>query len=106
MPSNAAFLVERKGSLSPPSILFLPAVIAAIIPSWKAHNSLATTMANGESVYGNSLTPSRLFGIALLLFCVSGMLIWIARLMDVESKAWRTEGEGQSGQANCPSSCH
>jgi uncharacterized membrane protein len=92
MPPNAAFFVGGKGSRGTPSILFPPAVSAAIIPALKAHKSLATTIARGESVYGNSLTPSKLFGIALLLFCVSGLLIWVSCLRDSQTPAFDPSG--------------
>ena len=38
----------------------------------------------GEFMYGNSLTPSKLFGITLLLSGTSDLLIWGSGFADIE----------------------
>lgn len=43
-------------------------------------------------MYGNSLTPSRLFGIVLLLFSGTAMSIWATGLVTAETPAFDTSG--------------
>jgi hypothetical protein len=43
-------------------------------------------------MHHNSLTPSKLFGIILLLFAVAGALIWVGRLVDIETAAFDVQG--------------
>ena len=43
-------------------------------------------------IYNNSLRPSTLFGIVLLLLAVAGTLLWVALLLDETMPAFDTQG--------------
>jgi hypothetical protein len=48
--------------------------------------------AMGRAMYRNSLTPSKFFALALLLFSATGALIWFTSLVDSEAPAFDTGG--------------
>lgn len=43
-------------------------------------------------IYNNSLRPSILFGLVLLLLAMTGTLIWLGALLDVDAQAFDTPG--------------